>query len=210
MFCPKCGQQIDDGAKFCPFCGATIEQAPQQPQQQSYPPYGQPPYTYPQPPHKPLAGNVTIDVKAILYMVACFFQLMVLIFWWIPSLGEKGDRVSLFKVFTEMGATFPAVLIIIFLIVGFGILLYYALLPFIGREPLKKFDKCLKLTSIDMHLLMLFGTMTVMGPIKLMGDLMGAFYDGSVSIGFPIVFIYICLICGLLVEAYAYFVTEKK
>ena len=208
MFCPKCGQQVEDGAKFCPSCGATIEQAapqqaPQQPQQQSYPPYGQQTYTtYPQPPHKPLAGNVTIDVKAILCMVACFFQLMVLIFWWIPSLGPKGDKYSLFKVFTQMKSTFPAVLIIIFLIVGFGILLYYALLPFIGSEPLKKFDKCLKLASIDMHMLMLFGTMTVMGPIK--------GFAGEVPVGFPIVFIYICLICGLLVEAYAYFITEKK
>ena len=92
--------------------------------------------------------------------------------------------------------------ITIFLIVGFGILLYYALLPFIGSEPLKKFDKCLKLASIDMHMLMLFGTMTVMGPIK--------GFAGEVPVGFPIVFIYICLICGLLVEAYAYFITEKK
>lgn len=201
MFCPKCGAKLDDGAKFCPSCGASIGQEPQPTQQQaSQQPYQ--PYTpYPPYPTKP-RPTVNIDAKTILYMAAAFLHLMLLIFWWIPSLGPKGDKYSLFKVFTQMKSTFPAVLIIIFLIVGFCILLYYALLPFIGKEPLKKFDKCLKLTSIDMHLLMLFGIMTVMGPIK--------GFAGDVPVGFPIVFIYICVICAILVEAYAYFVTEKK
>ncbi|MBS5191416.1 MAG: zinc-ribbon domain-containing protein [Lachnospiraceae bacterium] len=25
MFCPKCGKQLDDGAKFCFNCGFSIE-----------------------------------------------------------------------------------------------------------------------------------------------------------------------------------------
>lgn len=24
MFCPKCGKQVDDGAKFCPACGEPL------------------------------------------------------------------------------------------------------------------------------------------------------------------------------------------
>ena len=51
-----------------------------------------------------------------------------------------------------------------------------------------------------MHMLMLFGTMTVMGPIK--------GFAGKVAVGFPIVFIYICLCLCLVVEAYAYITSE--
>ena len=28
MFCPTCGNQINDGARFCPFCGAPANEAP--------------------------------------------------------------------------------------------------------------------------------------------------------------------------------------
>lgn len=27
MFCPKCGKELKDGAKFCPNCGAKIQAA---------------------------------------------------------------------------------------------------------------------------------------------------------------------------------------
>lgn len=30
MFCPKCGKQLKDGAKFCPNCGASLTGSPQQ------------------------------------------------------------------------------------------------------------------------------------------------------------------------------------
>ena len=41
MFCAKCGNQLADGAKFCPSCGAPVNAAPQQYQQ---PQYQQPQY----------------------------------------------------------------------------------------------------------------------------------------------------------------------
>lgn len=41
-FCGKCGTQVNDGTKFCPSCGATIEApAQQQAQQQAQPNYQQ-------------------------------------------------------------------------------------------------------------------------------------------------------------------------
>ena len=32
MFCPNCGNQINDGARFCPFCGVSSNEAPSPPQ----------------------------------------------------------------------------------------------------------------------------------------------------------------------------------
>lgn len=42
MYCPKCGNEVADGAKFCPSCGTPIAAAPQQPAQSA-----------PQPPQAP-------------------------------------------------------------------------------------------------------------------------------------------------------------
>ncbi len=52
MFCPNCGNQVADGAKFCPKCGATIAtpEQPQQPQQPPQPNYGAPQQPYNQAP----------------------------------------------------------------------------------------------------------------------------------------------------------------
>ena len=90
MFCPKCGAKLDDGAKFCPSCGASIGQEPQPTQQQATQQPYQPYTPYPPYPTKP-RPTVNIDAKTILYMAAAFLHLMLLIFWWIPSLGPKGQ-----------------------------------------------------------------------------------------------------------------------
>lgn len=31
MYCPKCGNQVDEGSKFCMTCGAQIENVPSTP-----------------------------------------------------------------------------------------------------------------------------------------------------------------------------------
>ena len=50
MFCPKCGNQLPDGAKFCTSCGAQMAAAmPQQPQQPQQPQYQPPQQQYQQP-----------------------------------------------------------------------------------------------------------------------------------------------------------------
>lgn len=59
MFCPKCGNVIDDDSKFCGGCGATlsseqpVKQAYQEPMQQSYQQPIQQPYTQPVQSKKP-------------------------------------------------------------------------------------------------------------------------------------------------------------
>ena len=37
MFCPNCGSQIEDGARFCASCGANVERAPEAPLAQETP-----------------------------------------------------------------------------------------------------------------------------------------------------------------------------
>lgn len=37
MFCSKCGNQVSDGAAFCPACGNPVASQPQQPQYQAQP-----------------------------------------------------------------------------------------------------------------------------------------------------------------------------
>ncbi len=49
MFCPTCGTQVRDGARFCPTCGATLDAAPAV----------TPPPTYEQPAQDPYAQQAT-------------------------------------------------------------------------------------------------------------------------------------------------------
>ncbi len=48
MFCPVCGKQISDNAKFCPFCGTTMQSAQEVPQQTTYSQAPQQQMPYPQ------------------------------------------------------------------------------------------------------------------------------------------------------------------
>lgn len=51
MFCPNCGKEIADGAKFCGSCGTKIEPAPKQEQPKAEPLKAQP--VQPTPPPQP-------------------------------------------------------------------------------------------------------------------------------------------------------------
>ena len=42
MFCPNCGNQINDGARFCPFCGVSASEAPAPQMAQPPPPAFEP------------------------------------------------------------------------------------------------------------------------------------------------------------------------
>lgn len=60
MFCPKCGKEINNGAKFCPSCGATISNASA-------------------PSHTGASFNVDLNDKSPLIM--CVLSALILIFW---------------------------------------------------------------------------------------------------------------------------------
>ena len=56
MFCPTCGTQVRDGARFCPTCGASLDAAPAVTPQPTYEQPAQDPYAqqatgYPQDPY---------------------------------------------------------------------------------------------------------------------------------------------------------------
>ena len=74
-FCAKCGQQYDQGIRFCPACGAateqsaqqtyqTYEQAPQQPYQQTYQQGGT------------FTGNKTMAILAVIFPFLFFLPLV--------------------------------------------------------------------------------------------------------------------------------------
>lgn len=56
MFCPVCGKQISDHAKFCPFCGTTMQPSQEAPQPNPYsqPTYQEPYSQAPQAPQQPM------------------------------------------------------------------------------------------------------------------------------------------------------------
>ena len=82
-FCSNCGQQHDDGLKFCPNCGAAVETAaPQQeyaaPQQE----YAAPQQEYAAQGETVFTGNKTYAILAILFPILFFLPLVA---------GDKTD-----------------------------------------------------------------------------------------------------------------------
>ena len=67
MFCPNCGNQMPDTAKFCSKCGTPVGQAPTQNTPAGYRQYAQPPYAQPpyaQPPYAQ-PQNTPPDVRMV-------------------------------------------------------------------------------------------------------------------------------------------------
>ena len=123
MFCPKCGNQVADGAKFCRVCGNQLaaQQQIQQPQYQQ-PQYQQPvPQIFDQPvpalagvpegagaaKAKPKSG---IKVVLALIVLAVLAGVVALIFWLTGFFSKPGDDIVGAAEGTEKADSFKAVL----------------------------------------------------------------------------------------------------
>ena len=125
MFCPKCGNQVADGAKFCRTCGNQLA-APQQAQQeQQQPQYQQAAYQQPVPqifdqPAPALAGVPDSAAKAkprsglkivlIILVLAILAGIVGLIFWLTGFFSKPGDDIVGAAEGTEKADSFKAVL----------------------------------------------------------------------------------------------------
>ena len=80
MFCPKCGNKLEDNAKFCHICGQPIETDNHQPQQPDYQNFGN--YQQQPQPKKSQKGFVAMVIAAgglliVLVVVAAMIALGV-------------------------------------------------------------------------------------------------------------------------------------
>lgn len=75
MYCPKCGTNVDDQAKYCPVCGEKLTNAapPESPQPPVYPTPPRPEYNYSQGcgRYRAPIQNRSIAVAIILSIVTC-------------------------------------------------------------------------------------------------------------------------------------------
>ncbi len=74
-FCAKCGQQYDEGVRFCPSCGAPSE-PPVQQEYQANAYQQQTTYQQAQPQANAAAGNKTMAILAVVFPVLFFLPLV--------------------------------------------------------------------------------------------------------------------------------------
>ncbi len=72
MFCSKCGKELNDGSKFCPYCGSSLQTDAINQQINGY---------AKSPPKKPIA-------KFVLFLIIPFIVIILLIF----TFGESGEE----------------------------------------------------------------------------------------------------------------------
>ena len=104
-FCPSCGAYVPDGTTVCGSCGAAIQQQPQQPQNQQYPPQypnQNQPY-YPQQPNGRMGGGYRANIRKrevvmaiILSIVTCGIYGLIWFFGLVSDLNtavpEPNDK----------------------------------------------------------------------------------------------------------------------
>lgn len=77
MFCPSCGNNIEDSAKFCKSCGAKTDAATAAPQTSPQQQYQQPQHQYQQPQsqyQQPMGQPITTEGKDwLITLLLCIF-----------------------------------------------------------------------------------------------------------------------------------------
>lgn len=104
MFCPHCGKQLPDGARFCTACGAALTgpqsaPAPARPDTPAQPQYAPPQYTPPQPKKKSKAALIIVTAAVII--AATILGVIAI----VPAIqGSSGiPKLSLDSALTEPG-----------------------------------------------------------------------------------------------------------
>ena len=101
MFCRKCGNQVSDGATFCPSCGNPMPQQPPQPQpnlhaapQQQVPQQPAYPQQAPQPQPEPKKKRRRLPVIIAISVVAVAAIAAVVVFVVLPRVMPKGAWIA--------------------------------------------------------------------------------------------------------------------
>ena len=93
-FCPKCGNQVNDGAAFCAVCGASV--APAQNNNQPQQGYAQPNYAQPQPAYNPACIGkepVKTDRSIIMYILLTIVTCGIYGFFFIYKLAKDVNQI---------------------------------------------------------------------------------------------------------------------
>jgi hypothetical protein len=138
MFCPTCGKQMPDDAKFCDGCGSAIgdqrRPAPQQPIYAAVPPppppqaYGQPPgFQTPQPAYYQSPAYVAPDLNSPMSVGAYIGTLIlsglpvvgfILLLVWAFSTGTNINKKNLARAILIMYLIMSAIYIIFAVVLG--------------------------------------------------------------------------------------------
>ena len=98
-FCGNCGTKVEDGKKFCPECGTSLEaKAPQQAQQEPQPQQNQQiPPQQPQPaPNTKGGADYTAQFDPADIEANKMMALLSYIIFFIPLLAAKGSKYAMF------------------------------------------------------------------------------------------------------------------
>jgi hypothetical protein len=128
MFCPTCGKQLADNAKFCDSCGSVLNQASQQGYASPQPPPVQPTYVAPPvivqqpqaayyPPQQPAGSSLTepMSVGAYIgfYLLMCIpLANIILLFVWAFGSDVNINRKNLSRtllIFMLIGIAFSII-----------------------------------------------------------------------------------------------------
>ncbi len=176
MYCPKCGSEVADGAKFCPSCGMPIATAPQPPQspQAPQPPqptqapsgtYGapQPPYSAPQPSVPPVANPQyrTMGGWFLFFLICYVIDAIYYVINGFQSFGYA-NQLGYLASLVGMGWVPTILYIVAVVMILCGVLIFYFCYLAFSKQPgfLKIYQTtCIILIVTQVVLAIVYGTM---------------------------------------------------